>query len=591
MSTRPVSGRHVGQIFFQRAAELGPRTFIKLQMGERFENISWQDFAALARNVMLGLMTLGIAPGETIAIIGENSLPWLAADLATLSAGFPNVVLAPALSDMMLLKVLGHAECRIAFVQDSVGVGRLLNLKGQLPALKYIISMDASEMNLPHALSFAALTRQGKSVEAQRLSTLMEGVHPNDLATIIYTSGSTGEPKGVMRTQDNLLANITNGGPVALSAPEELTVNLLSLNHLFGRFGFLKSAVTGRTTALVEAVDTRADLRVIERLAPTALAVVPRIMERIWEGVLNQDGNDALWRELESYDGPVALKRCDAETARRMGELCARLGSNTRRALGGRIKYIAYGGAAMPPRIMRFFELIGLPLIGSYGVTECGGVTLCGLGENRPGNLGRPFANVELCIADDGEVLVRGPTVSPGYFKNPQATAEAFDEQGWFHTGDFGAIDADGSLRITGRKKDVFNCAEGSNIYPSLIELQLENEPFISQAILVGDRRPFVAALIVPDRQKIAAAANREARELSDEIIQAALWKQIDRVNGRLEQYERIRRITVLARDFPAEVRSINQFQKVKVDRSAAGALYHKEIEAMYAGRPTGGAL
>jgi len=188
------------------------------------------------------------------------------------------------------------------------------------------------------------------------------------------------------------------------------------------------------------------------------------------------------------FDRLKATSALDDVESRRFDELSAALKTHVRRALGGRIQYIAYGGAAMPPRIMRFFELIAIPLIGSYGSTECGGVTLCGIGENRPGNLGRPFANVRIRIAEDGEILVHGPTVSPGYFKNPEATREAFDEAGWYYTGDLGAIDADGSLRVTGRKKDVFNCSDGSNIYPGFIELQLENEPFVSQAILLGDR-------------------------------------------------------------------------------------------------------
>ena len=244
-----------------------------------------------------------------------------------------------------------------------------------------------------------------------------------------------------------------------------------------------------------------------------------------------------------------------------------------RRALGGRIKYVAYGGAAMPPRIMRFFELIGLPLIGSYGSTECGGVTLCGIGDSRPGNLGKPFANVQLRIAADGEILVRGPTVSPGYFKNPEATREAFNEEGWYYTGDIGLIEADGSLKITGRKKDIFNCADGSNIYPGFIELQLENEPYIGQAVLVGDRRPFIAALIFPDGQKIAESLSRDIATLSEAEITAALSSQIERVNGRLESYERIRRIAVVPSEFPAEVRSINHFHKVKVNREQVAAL------------------
>jgi long-chain acyl-CoA synthetase len=237
----------------------------------------------------------------------------------------------------------------------------------------------------------------------------------------------------------------------------------------------------------------------------------------------------------------------------------------------------------MLPRIMRFFELIGIPLIGSYGSTECGGVTLCGIGENRPGSLGKPFPNVEIRIAEDSEILVRGPTVTPGYFKNPEATREALDEDGWFHSGDLGVLDDDGSLRIIGRKRDVFYCADGSNIYPGLIELLLENEPFIRQAVLLGDHRPFIAALIVPDRQKIAAALERAEASLSDDDVRAALWRPIERINERLEHYEQIRKIGVLQDELPAEVRSMNVFQKIKIDRQAAAVHYAKEIDAIYA--------
>ncbi|HWH76504.1 MAG TPA: hypothetical protein VNT76_03995, partial [Candidatus Binatus sp.] len=194
-------------------------------------------------------------------------------------------------------------------------------------------------------------------------------------------------------------------------------------------------------------------------------------------------------------------------------------------------------------------------------------------------------------IAADGEILVRGPTVSPGYFKNPEATREAFDDDGWFQTGDLGVIESDGSLRIIGRKKDVFNCSEGSNIYPSFIELQLENEPFIRQAVLLGDRRPFIAALVVPSQRKMAEALEREFADLTAGEIEAALWTQISRVNGRLEEYEQIRKFVVMREPFPEIVRSINQFQKVKVDRKAVAERYQAVIEAIYTAPALGDSL
>ena len=574
-------GRHIAEIFFQRVAELGEHTFIKLQRGEGFEQVSWRALGATVRSLVLALSDLGVRQGQTVALIGENSLEWLAADLATLAGGWPNVVVAPASSDAMLAKILGHAECRAAFVDNAATLGRLINLKGQLPALAHICVMEKSDL-LPPGLAFARLVELGGKGDERRLEEILQSVHPKSLATIMYTSGSTGEPKGVMRTQDNLLSNITNGQELIISKPEELSVIVLSLNHLFGRFGFLKSAVTGRTTALIEATELKLDLGVVKALGATAMAVVPRVMERIWNAVLDQEENRRIWDELEPLDQRRLAASFSQHESRRWEDLRGQLKGGVRRALGGRIKYIAYGAAAMPPRIMRFFELAGIPLIGSYGLTECGGVTLCGVGENQPGNLGKPFSNVEIRIAEDGEILVRGPTVTPGYFKNPEATSEALEPDGWFHTGDRGALDADGSLRIIGRKKDVFNCADGTNIYPGFIELQLENETFIRQAILLGDRRPFIAALVVPNRDRIADALGGAAADLSAADISAALWTQIDRVNGRLESYERIRKILVLKNDFSAEARSVNVFQKVKVDRAAVATRYENEIAEIY---------
>ena len=564
---------------------MGDRTFVKLQRNERFEEISWRDFGAMVQKVLLALYAIGLAPGERVAIVGENSLQWLCADLATLAGGLPNAIVSPTLSDVMLLRILGHSRCRAAFVQNPTGVGRLLNLKSQLPALSHIVVMEGegAESNLPNTLSFAQLVERGARVEAARLFEILESVHGNDLATIMYTSGSTGEPKGVIRTQDNLLSNISNGGAIVRAAPEELFIIVLSLNHLFGRFGFLKSAVTGRTTAIIEATELELNVKLLERLAGTSLAVVPRVMERIWQSMLEEDGNGELWEQLETLDRKKTERaQLDGDESRQFDELKATLKNVVQKSLGGRIKYMSYAGAAMPPRIMRFFELIGIPLIGSYGSTECGGVTLSGIGDTKPGSLGKPFPNCELHIAEDGELLVRGPTVTPGYFENPEATREAIDPEGWFHTGDLGTIDADGCLFITGRKKDIFNCSDGSNIYPGYIELLLENEPFVRQAILLGDRRPFIAALIVPERKKIAGELHKEESTLTESEIATALQSRIDQLNARLEQFEKIRKFAVLQNDFSDEVRTVTVFQKIKVDRKAVEQRYQQEIEEIY---------
>jgi long-chain acyl-CoA synthetase len=575
--------RHLGAIFFSRVAELGDKTFVKLQRGGRFEEISWRDFGAKVRGAIFGLYSLGLTKGDHVAILGENSLEWLCADMATLTGGFPNVVISPSLSDTAVLKMLGHSRCRAVFAEDEIAVGRLLNLKGQLPSLELIIVLDGSGAGLPHTLTFGELLARGGEYDAERLGWVLESIHPQDLASIIYTSGSTGEPKGVMRTHENLLSNISNGSEIALSKPEELTVIVLSLNHLLGRFGFLKSAVTGRTTAVIQATEKSVDMNVIEALSATAMTIVPRVMATMWNALLDRARNRQLWEELEALDKSRAERGSLNEDESRQYELLrVILKERVKQIFGGRIKYITYGGAPMPPRIVHFFRLIGIPLLGTYGSTECGGVSLTAMGDTKPDSLGKPFPNVEVRIAEDGEILVRGPTVTPGYFENPEATREAIDGDGWYHTGDLGRIDADGCLYVVGRKKDIFYCSDGSNIYPGHIELLLENDPFVRQSILLGDRRPFMAALIVPDKKRIASELKKEELALSEEEIEAVIRSRAEQINLRLEAVEKIRKIVVMTEDFPAGVRSVTAFQKIKIDRQAVEARYQKEIVHIY---------
>ncbi len=575
--------RHLGAVFFQRVEQLGERAFVKLQRRERFEEISWREFGSKVEAAMLGLYSLGLQSGERVAILAENRLEWLCADMASLASGLPNVVISPRLSESTILKLLSHSGARAVFVDNKAGVGRLLNLKGHLPALNHIIAMDRVDGSLPHTLSFDELLLRGRKGGRDRLRAILESVHPDDLATIMYTSGSTGEPKGVMRTQRNIIANIDSGGGIALSKPEELAAVILTLNHLLGRFAFHKGAATGRTTALLEATELEVDLPMIRALSPTSMTLVPRVMQRIWAALLAEGENRDQWEVIEKLDQIKAEKgSLGADQIRRHEDLKASLKESVQRSLGGRIKYITYSGAPMAPRIMRFFEVTGIPLLGSYGSTECGGVTLSGIGENRPGSAGKPFANVEVRIAGDGELLVRGPAVTPGYFENPQATREVLDPDGWFHTGDLGSIDSDGSLRIVGRKKDVFYCADGSNIYPGYVEILLENDPFIRQAVLLGDHLPFMAALLVPEVARIAAELKKPDSFLTPAEVEKLLWSRVEKINNQLEEPEKIRKIAVLKDDFPETVRSVTAFQKIKVDRKAVKELYREEIERIY---------
>jgi long-chain acyl-CoA synthetase len=307
------------------------------------------------------------------------------------------------------------------------------------------------------------------------------------------------------------------------------------------------------------------------------------VLEKVCNMILSSSKHQADWLILEALEDERTEKGAPTLAAAERYDLIRRsLRETVRDSLGGRVKYITYGGAPMPPRLMRLFQLIGIPLLGSYGSTECGGVTLSGLGENRPGNLGRPFPNIDVRIAADAEILVRGPTVTPGYYEDPQATREVLDEDGWFHTGDLGAIEPDGSLRVVGRKKDVFYCVDGSNIYPGWIESALESDLFILQAVLLGDHRPWIAALVVPHMQSIANQLGKELPALRPAEVEQVVSASIERINAGLEEHEKIRKFLLLEAAFPENARSVTAFQKIRIDRQAIAELYLREIETIY---------
>ena len=576
--------RHLGAIFFTRVKELGERPFLKLQQGNRSAEISWKDFGSKVRETILGLYSLGLQKGDRIGILSENRLEWLCADAATMAGGLPNVIISPRISDATIRKVLNHSGARAVFVEDKNGLARLEKLKGQLPSLAHIIVMDRTNSLPPGSITYDDLLSRGRIGDETRIREILESVRPDDLATVMYTSGSTGEPKGVMRTQENLLSNVMGGTEILPSKPDELFLVILSLNHLLGRFGFQKSMMTGRRTAIVEATELDIDLKEIQALSPTVITLVPRVMERIWENILAHGSNRHHWEAIEALDQVKASRgSLSTDEVQQYEAMRASLRESVNSLLGGRIQYITYAGAPMPPRILRFFEVIRIPLLGSYGTTECGGVTLSGLGEPRPGSAGKPFPNAEVRIAEDGEILVRGPAVFPGYFGDPETTREALDADGWCHTGDLGTLDSDGYLYVVGRKKDIFYCSDGSNIYPGFIELLLEQDPFIREAALLGDRRPFIAALIVPDRERIAAELSKEESTLTDDDIQRMVWARVQMINEGLEHYEQVRKVSVLNGDFPQNVRSATGFlQKRKVDRKEMGKLYQREIEEIY---------
>jgi len=311
-----IGSRPIGVVFFRRVEQLGERVFIKLQRRDGCTEISWKDFGALVAKTIRGLYSLGLSKGDVVGIVAENCLEWLCADLATLAAGYANVVVSPRLSDARLIKILGHSQARHAFVENKSIALRLGRLRPQLPMLEHIIVMGDSGERCAGVLSFAQLLRLGGENSSLPVHELLEPVREDDLATVIYTSGSTGEPKGVMRTHRNIIANITSGGAITLSKPEEVVALVLNLNHLLGRYGFHKSVVTGRTTALVETTELQLDLETVQGLAPTSMSLVPRVLDKICATIFAMSDLVKAWAELETLDQEKSMRGALDEPAK-----------------------------------------------------------------------------------------------------------------------------------------------------------------------------------------------------------------------------------------------------------------------------------
>lgn len=576
------ASRHIAEVLAEKCGELRDRTFVRFEKDQGFGEISWGEFGKTVAQGVMGLRSLGLGEKERVAIISENRLEWLYADMIAMTGGWPSVILPPQLSDRGLGSVLRQGGVVAAFVEEGLGETKLEGLRAALPHLRHLVVFGPDSPTSRAALSFGALVRLGEERGIRSLHPdLIYPSQPDDVATVMYTSGSTGDAKGVMRTHRNVLFHITGGEALPASRPQELFALILSLNHLLGRLGFHLSVALGRTLALVKEIDRRVDLRALRCLAPTSTTVVPRVLEKIWEIFLEDPYHRTLWSAVENASHPKSLE----ESGRR--SRVAQLRQAFLSMLGGRLEHLACGGGFLRPQICRALEIMGIPLLVSYGATECGQVATNKIGANRYGTVGKPYDKLELRFGHDGEIMVRGPSVFLGYLGDPAATREVLEPSGWYHTGDLGVLDPEGYLRILGRKRDLFTCFDGTNIHPDPIEELLEEAPYIEQALLVGHARPFLVSLIVPDKASIAARCHTTVDRLTAGQIDQCIRAAIVAINERSEYYAQIKSWLVLENAFPREVREVNASStKVIAHRPQLEELYGEAIEQIYAAGP-----
>ena len=590
----------LNQLFFHAVERYGTkRAAVRHKVDGTWRDVTHQALARQVKHAALGLRALGIAPGDRVAILSHNRPEWAIADFACLTIACADVPVYPTLPASHIQYLLKDSEAKAIFVDDAEQLDKIAAIRDTLPQLKHVIVFDPRESMVAEGLrSFRELLRQGEAVESDYPSYREDAlrVEPGDLATLIYTSGTTGPPKGVMLTHGNFTSNVVGALRVHAIGPDDACLSVLPLSHSFERMaGHYTMFHGGATINYAEGIEQlAANLREVR---PTLVLAVPRLFEKIYA------------RVLDNATSGGALKRRIFFWARRQGEAWSALvlsgaripkGLAARKAIadrlvfgklrqrtGGRIRYFISGGAALNPEIAKFFFAAGMPVLEGYGLTETSPlIAVNTLNDLRIGSVGRPVPGVEVRIAEDGEILVRGPNVMRGYLNRPDATREAIDDEGWFRTGDVGTLD-DGFLTITDRKKDIIVTAGGKNIAPQPIENLVKSNKFVVNAVMLGDRRKFPVMLVVPDREALAAWA--EARRLpgvDDEgfLQQADVVAKIEtEVMGTLRglaNYEMPKKLLVVDRDFTVESGELTP--KLSVKRRVVEEHYRDRIDALY---------
>ncbi len=593
----------VPAVFAERVGRTPERTALLVKREGAYRPITWREYEQHVRHVALGLQAIGVTPGRGVAILSNNRPEWAFADLGTMAAGAVTIPIYATNPPNQVEYVLQDGEVVVVVVENRSQLEKVLEVRSRCPVLSHIVVIDPSGLTEgqradPRVLELAGLERIGAELEArepERYRRGWERLEPGDVASIIYTSGTTGPPKGAMLTHANLLASALACRDVLHLGEEDVALSFLPLAHIYERINQFGAIVNGFVTAYAESLETVGEN--MAEVRPTILFGVPRFFEKFQARALARvEAGPALRKRVFYWALGVGREVSRHLQARKPLPASLRLRHRLAVALalhkvqervGGRLRFMVSGGAPLARSVAEFFHAAGILILEGYGLTE----TASGTHVNRPdnykfGTVGLPFPQIETRIAPDGEILLRGPNIFKGYFKNPQATAEALKD-GWFHTGDIGEIDADGFLRITDRKKDIIVTAGGKNVAPQNIESLLKGDPLISQVMLYGDQRPFLVALITLNEEELRKLAVRlglsgsVAELCHHEAVRGRVREIIDERSRGLARFEQIKSFVILPEDFTQLGGELTPTMKIK--RKVVAEKYRAEIEAMYA--------
>src|SRR5712671_6049374 len=559
----------------------------------RWESISSQEFLRRVAGLSTALVELGIKPGDRVGLFSANRPEWHTADFAINGSGAVTVPIYFNESPDRMTYILKHCGAKVVFVVGAHQLQKLLAARPSLPELEQIIVADGGADVPTECLRYETLIAGASASDISSYRLRASQVLPGQLASLIYTSGTTGEPKGVMLTHTNFCSNVHDvGHDFSLDPAQDVALSFLPLAHIYGRTLDYIYIFQGAALAYVESVDAVA--QALLEVRPTITAAVPRFFEKIYARLVEQGSKtrgvkkmlfdwamrvaemSAQWRAGQRHPNfivTVQRKLADALVYRKI-----------RAGMGGRLRLISSGGAPLSKDLAEFFWAVGIPIYQGYGLTETSPILTSNYPKNRSGSSGRPIPNVLIRIAQDGEVLAKGPCVMQGYYKNQDATREAIDAEGWFHTGDVGHLDADNYLFITDRKKDLIKTAGGKFVAPQPIENALKSSPYITNAMIVGDQRRFVVALIVPNPATVSAKAQFSSNKemAANPAVHSLIEAEVKRLTAHVAQWESIKRFALLPEDFTFDNGSLTFTLKLK--RRVVEQHYRRNLDQPLAG-------
>jgi long-chain acyl-CoA synthetase len=564
----------------------------------KWHNMPAAAFVERVKNVALGLAVLGVRPGDRIALLSENRPEWSVADLAILSLGAINVPIYTTQALDQVEYILSDSGAKAIFISTRRLYKHVQPVLAKR-SLEQIIFFDTEVAeDIDHGCDLNTLEQRGRELAQQRpgaFEAYLQAVRPDDLATIIYTSGTTGEPKGVMLTHNNFMSNVISIGKGLPIGPSDVALSVLPLSHIFERDGFYVFCYCGVSvyySASMEQVGEN-----LREVAPTVMTAVPRLFEKVYHRIIKKGMAEKGYKK-SIFMRSLAVGQRYGELKDKRKWISPRLGikqklasklvfSKWREGVGGRLRYFVSGGAPLSPTLSYSYLAAGIPILQGYGATETCIVSANRPGNNNVGSVGIPFEGIEIKIADDGEILVRGPNVMRGYYGQPEATAAVLKD-GWFYTGDVGHLEKNGHLYITDRKKDLFKLSNGKYVAPQLIESLLKESEFVSQVVVVGTGRKQPVALIVPEWESLKQALTEAGEDASkdrdalskDPAAIKIVQKDIAKLTAELADYERIRRVALLPNEFTIDGGELTPTLKVK--RKVVDERYGDLIEELY---------